>query len=145
MRVSIHITCNLFLIFKKKNPGELRRIRCVSCLFLTAAQFSRLTGRAAGRRWRLKWIAGALKPIYLIDGWTRSVGLTSGANCKLDFFFSLPPSADCVAVSPLFVTPPTTHRRRTLGEEITRHTDIMKSTIVSVSHLPRPPHCPGWC
>lgn len=34
-----------------------------------------------------KWIAGALKPIYLIDVWTWSVGLTSGANSKLDFFF----------------------------------------------------------
>lgn len=116
MRVSIHITCNLFLIFKKKNPGELRRIRCVSCLFSTAAQFSRLTGRAAGRRWRLKWIAGALKPIYLIDGWTRSVGLTSGANCKLDFFFFSPSKRRlcCCVTSVCHPThhPPPTHSRR---------------------------------
>lgn len=47
-----------------------------------------------------KWIGGTPKPIYLIDAWTRSTSLTSGANCKLDFFFSC---TDFVAMSPLFV------------------------------------------
>lgn len=75
-----------------------------------------------------KWIAGALKLILLIDVWTWPEGLTSGANCKLDFFF-FSSSTDCGAVSPVC------HLSTTISKGIIWYTDIMNSMTVSVLHL----------
>lgn len=66
---------------------ELLKICHVSCLFqlqnnlVTKLAVQQAEGGVG------KWIAGALKLILLIDVWTWPEGLTSGANCKLDFFF----------------------------------------------------------
>lgn len=77
-----------------------------------------------------KWIGGTPKPIYLIDAWTRSTSLTSGANCKLDFFFFLHRFCSYVtSVCHLFTT---------VSRGTTQYTDIMNSTMVSVSYLLRP-------
>lgn len=79
-----------------------------------------------------------LKPIYLIDVWTLSVGLTSGANCKLDFFFSLSPQYRlCCYVTSVC------HHSTTISRGITQYTDIMNSpqvkcVCVCVGHLLTP-------
>jgi len=106
MHLPIHITCyHFFLIFQRLECQENLTKSAVCPVYCSTLQ---------SLNWQkvevVSGLPGALKPIYLIDVWTWSVGLTSGENCELDFSFN----ADCVALSPLFLIPP----EESLGTQI---------------------------